>query len=78
MTPDITLTKALTSPELFGATFAAPSFWTWRVIGKLIDGIPLTEPSRDRAIQTMHRTHDIADQAGALDHLAGGTTRGEG
>jgi hypothetical protein len=24
--------------------FASPSFWSWKVIGKLIDGLPLTEP----------------------------------
>ena len=41
--PDITLTRALTEPSLFGKIFAAPSFWTWRVVAKLIDGEPLTE-----------------------------------
>jgi hypothetical protein len=44
MTPDITLTRALTDPSLFGKVFASPSFWTWKVVAKLIDGIPLTEP----------------------------------
>jgi hypothetical protein len=44
MTHDITLSRALTDPALFGKTFAAPSFWTWRVVAKLIDGLPLTEP----------------------------------
>ena len=44
MTPDITLTHALTDPALFGKVFASPSFWTWKVMAKLIDGIPLTEP----------------------------------
>jgi hypothetical protein len=34
MTPLITLTRALTDPNLFGATFAAPSFWPWRVVAK--------------------------------------------
>jgi hypothetical protein len=43
MTPTITLSRALTDPNLFGATFGGPSFWTWRVVAKLIDGIPLTE-----------------------------------
>jgi hypothetical protein len=43
MTPLITLSRALTDPALFGGTFAAPSFWTWRVVAKLIDGLPLTE-----------------------------------
>jgi hypothetical protein len=42
-TADITLTEALVNPALFGSTFAAPSFWTWRTVAKLIDGIPLTE-----------------------------------
>jgi hypothetical protein len=42
--PAITLTQCLIEPSLFGNVFAAPSFWPWRVVGKLIDGIPLTEP----------------------------------
>jgi hypothetical protein len=42
-TPTITLSQAMIEPSLFGSVFAGPSFWTWRVIGKLIDGITLTE-----------------------------------
>lgn len=42
--PEITLTQAITDPELMGRTFAGESFWTWKVVAKLIDGIPLTEP----------------------------------
>src|SRR5215467_2274606 len=41
--PAITLTRAMSDPALFGKVFAAPSFWTWKVVAKLIDGIPLTE-----------------------------------
>jgi hypothetical protein len=41
--PLITLSRAMTDPDLFGGTFAAPSFWTWRTVAKVIDGIPLTE-----------------------------------
>lgn len=41
--PKISLSRALTEPTLFGRTFAGPSFWTWRTLAKLIDGIPLTE-----------------------------------
>jgi hypothetical protein len=44
MMPLISLTRALIDPQLFGRTFAAPSFWTWRTLAKLIDGTPLTEP----------------------------------
>jgi hypothetical protein len=43
-TPKISLTQAMTSPNLFAHVFAAPSFWPWRTVAKLIDGIPLTEP----------------------------------
>ncbi len=43
MTPDITLTRALVEPSLFGRTFSAPSFWTWRTVAKIIDGLPLKE-----------------------------------
>jgi hypothetical protein len=44
MKPLVSLTRALIDPQLFGGTFSAPSFWTWRTLAKLIDGIPLTEP----------------------------------
>jgi hypothetical protein len=42
--PDITLSRALAEPALFGGVFATPSFWTWRTLAKLIDGLPLSEP----------------------------------
>jgi hypothetical protein len=42
-TPDITLTRAMGEPTLFGSVFGKPSFWPWFVVSKLIDGIPLTE-----------------------------------
>jgi hypothetical protein len=31
MKPAITLSQALSDPDLFGTVFSAPSFWTWRV-----------------------------------------------
>jgi hypothetical protein len=43
MKPAITLSQALADPDLFGAVFSVPSFWTWKVVAKLIDGVPLTE-----------------------------------
>src|SRR5262245_59150921 len=58
MTPAITLIEALTDPKLFGNTFAAPSFWTWRVVAKLIDGIALTE----------QREVDLFKQCTGLDY----------
>lgn len=59
MTPDITLSQALSDPGLFGSTFAAPSFWPWRVIAKLIDGLPLTEPREVELFeQCTGRTYD--------------------
>ena len=42
--PIITFSHALNSPSLFGNVFEATSFWPWKVIAKLIDGLPLTEP----------------------------------
>jgi hypothetical protein len=41
--PAITLTQALADPDIFGTVFSAPSFWTWRVVAKVIDGEPLVE-----------------------------------
>jgi hypothetical protein len=34
----------MADPALFGSVFAAPSFWPWRTVAKLLDGLPLTEP----------------------------------
>ena len=43
LAPAVTLSQALIEPALFGETFGGPSFWTWRTVAKLIDGIALTE-----------------------------------
>ncbi len=43
MKPAITLTQAMNDTELFGETFGAASFWTWKVVAKLIDDEPLSE-----------------------------------
>ena len=43
MIPNITLTQAMSEPQLFGKVFGNSSFWTWKVVAKLIDGLPLTE-----------------------------------
>lgn len=43
-TPAISLTDAMSDPSLFGKVFSPRSFWTWKVVAKLIDNIPLTEP----------------------------------
>jgi hypothetical protein len=51
-TADVTLTQAMTESALFGSTFAAPSFWTWRTVAKLIDGIELTEHREIRLFET--------------------------
>lgn len=34
----------MTDPELFGQTFGGPSFESWRVVAKILDGCPL-EPA---------------------------------
>lgn len=44
MMPDVTLSRAIGDPSLLGGPFQAPSFWTWRAVAKLIDGLPLVEP----------------------------------
>jgi hypothetical protein len=41
--PAIGLTQCLTEPALFGQVFSGDSFWPWRVVSKLFDGLPLTE-----------------------------------
>jgi hypothetical protein len=44
MPPLVTLTSALTSPDYFGSVFAGESYWTWKVVAKIIDGLPLSAP----------------------------------
>jgi len=44
MKPVISLSRALGDEGLFGSTFGASSFWTWRTVAKLIDGESLREP----------------------------------
>jgi hypothetical protein len=46
MKPRIGLTAALLDPAIFGGTFAKESFWTWRTVSKLVDGVPL-DPGRE-------------------------------
>lgn len=41
--PDIGLLASMNDPQLFGPTFEADSFWTWKTVAKIIDGIALTE-----------------------------------
>jgi hypothetical protein len=41
--PTVTLTQALSDERIFGKVFASPSFWTWKTVARLIDGLPLTE-----------------------------------
>ena len=44
MQPLISLSEAINDVTLLGGPFTAASFWTWRVVAKLIDGVRLTEP----------------------------------
>jgi hypothetical protein len=41
--PAITLTQAMADPDIFGNVFSSPSFWTWKVVAKVLDGQPLVE-----------------------------------
>jgi hypothetical protein len=43
MRPLISLWQALRDTNLLGEPFQAGSFWTWKTVAKLIDGIPLRE-----------------------------------
>jgi hypothetical protein len=45
----IGLLAAMMDENLFGRVFATPSMWTWRVVAKLVDGIPLIE-ERERTL----------------------------
>jgi hypothetical protein len=61
----ITLTQCLSDPDLFGTVFGDPSFWTWKVVAKLIDGLPLTEP----------REIDLFEQCTGLKYRKYGAVR---
>jgi hypothetical protein len=37
------LYEAMLDPELFGKTFAGPTFAAWRTVAKILDGLPLTD-----------------------------------
>jgi hypothetical protein len=63
--PKITLLSAMTRPELFGKVFSAPSFWPWRVFGKLIDGEPLCEP---REIELFKQCTGRSQLLGSASH----------
>ena len=63
MTPLISLTRALSDPALFGGTFRAPSFWTWRVVAKLVDGEPLREAQGESG-ESLRETPASADEHG--------------
>src|SRR5260370_21086588 len=72
MTPLISLTRALSDPALFGKVFASPSFWTWRTLAKLIDGVPLTEPREiELAKQCTGRSELLRTAARRIILLAG-------
>jgi hypothetical protein len=65
--PLITLSRAMVDPDYFGHVYSAASFWPWRVVGKLIDGIKLTEP---RALE-LYKTatgKDCVHQERTSDH----------
>ena len=52
MTPDITLSAALANVSLLGGPFTSPSFWTWKTLGKVLDGIRLAEPREIELFET--------------------------
>jgi hypothetical protein len=34
----------MAEPTLFGRVFASSTYWTWKTVAKIVDGLPLTEP----------------------------------
>jgi hypothetical protein len=43
MKPAVSLSQAMSDVNLLGGPFQAESFWTWKTVAKLIDGLSLTE-----------------------------------
>lgn len=56
MRPLVTLAQAMRDPELFGSTFAAPSFWPWHAVAKIIGGEPLDSREADLFYRCTGRT----------------------
>jgi len=52
MRPEITLTRSISDTTLLGGPFTSPSFWTWKTVGKAIDGIRLKEPREIELFET--------------------------
>jgi hypothetical protein len=76
----IGLYGAMTDPNLLGKTFAQPSFWTWKVIAKLVDGLPLTEDREHALYQRctgrttlpqgpVHRLYPLVGRRGGKDRF---------
>jgi hypothetical protein len=72
MKPTIGLLAAMSDPQLFGKVFASPTYWTWKVVAKLIDGIPLVEEREiDLFGQCTGRTYQSGRAFNRLILLAG-------
>jgi hypothetical protein len=52
----ITLAEAMRDFELFGATFAAPTFWPWHALGKVLSGERLDTREEDLFYQCTGRS----------------------
>jgi hypothetical protein len=74
--PAITLSQALTDPQLFGEICAAPSFWTWRTVAKVVDGGTLTEPREIVGSTTPNPFHcDVGSDVGRVSGIRAHKTK---
>ena len=53
------LHESMLDPDLFGQTFADPTFANWRTVAKVLDGLPLerNDSSNFRADRPLHQLH---------------------
>jgi hypothetical protein len=54
--PAVSLTQAMSDVNLLGGPFKADSFWTWKTVAKLIDGLPLDEREAELCRQCTGRS----------------------
>jgi hypothetical protein len=67
--PTITLSDALADSRLMGDTFKASSFWTWKAVAKLIDGLPLTSRESELFKRCTGRAYNYRQARRAIHRL---------
>jgi hypothetical protein len=71
MKPRVSLAQAMCDPKLFGRTFAAPSFWPWHAVAKVLGGEPLDSREAELFFQCTGRSRLPTKPVGRIFLLVG-------